>query len=340
MRAHLRLAWLVLRSLTWRRLWNALQVWASYRITRLVGRPVHWGLPIALGIEPTTACNLRCPQCVSGLRAFTRPTGRLKPEVFYGLIDELAPTTSKLILYFQGEPYLNPHLFELVRYATGRGLFVGTSTNAHFLTPQAAQATVQSGLQHLVVSVDGATQASYSQYRKEGELATVLEGIRNLVAAKRAAGASTPFVELQFIVFRHNEHEIGAMRALARELGVDKLALKTAQIYDTDGPGAELIPTQARYRRYTLTAAGFRLKAGTLNHCWKLWSGAEVTWDGRVLPCCFDKDARYLMGTYPEASFGAIWRGDAYRAFRRTLTQRRGAIDICQNCTEGTRVWA
>lgn len=338
--ANLRLLGLFLGTLTRRKLVNAGLVTLSYYLTRVLGRPVQWGLPIQLGLEPTTACNLRCPQCISGLRAFTRPTGRLKPEVFRGLLDELHPTLTKLILYFQGEPYLNPHFHEIVHYATQKGLFVGTSTNAHFLDPETAAATVASGLQHLVISLDGLTQETYATYRKEGDLEKVLWGTRNLIAAKRAAGSHTPFVELQFIVFRHNEHEIPALRKLAKELGVDKLALKTAQVYDLDGPGAALIPTNPKYSRYQLQAAGFRLKAPLLNHCWKLWSGAEVTWDGRVLPCCFDKDARHEMGRFPEASFREIWHSEAYHRFRRQLTQSRAEIDICRNCTEGTRIWA
>src|SRR5688572_6563129 len=95
------------RKLDFRRSANIFKVLGSYYYSRLTRNAVQWGKPISFSIEPTTSCNLRCPECPSGLRAFSRPTGMLQPEVFEKVVDELAPTTPYLILYFQGEPYLN-----------------------------------------------------------------------------------------------------------------------------------------------------------------------------------------------------------------------------------------
>lgn len=333
--------WLHARVLTPRRLWNALLVFASYGLARLSSRPVHWGRPISIGVEPTTACNLRCPQCPSGLRNFTRPTGRLKGGVIEALIGELHADTTYMVFYFQGEPYLNPHFTDLVRQATAQRLFVSTSTNGHFLHDAAAKSTVESGLSHLIVSVDGLTQQSYEQYRVEGDLATVIAGIENLVKWRRVLRSLTPLIELQFIAFAHNEHEVERVEAFGYGLGVDLVSIKTAQVYDyaDDTSGQALIPTREALRRYTQSAEGWRIKNPLLNHCWKLWHSAEVTWDGQVLPCCFDKDARYAMGRVPEQSFESIWRGGSYAAFRRQLMRGRREIDMCRNCTEGTSVW-
>ena len=342
LRAALLGLWLHLRALTPRRLANAAAVYASYLVARLTGRPVHWGYPISVGVEPTTACNLRCPQCPSGLRSFTRPTGRLRGGVLEAAVEQLHRHSTYLVFYFQGEPYLNPHFTDLVRQAAARGLFVSSSTNAHFLDDSACQATVASGLSHLIVSVDGLTQESYSRYRVEGELSTVIAGIRRLVAAKRAARALTPLIELQFIAFAHNEHELAQVEAFGYALGVDRVTIKSAQVYDyaTDAAGQALIPTREDLRRYTQANGQWQLKNPLLNHCWKLWSSAEITWDGQVLPCCFDKDAQHAMGRLPDQAFAAIWRGAAYGAFRAQLLRGRRHIAMCQNCTEGTRAWA
>jgi hypothetical protein len=116
------------------RVGNGLQVVASYVVSRLTGRARTWGLPVALAFEPTTSCNLRCPECPSGLRSFTRPTGMLPPELFKKTMDELASRLWYLIFYFQGEPYLHPEFLDLVEYASQKGLYTATSTNAHFLT--------------------------------------------------------------------------------------------------------------------------------------------------------------------------------------------------------------
>lgn len=339
MSARLREARILLSCLSFRRVWNIVQVWASYWLARLLQRPIQWGLPIGIGFEPTTACNLRCPQCPSGLRSFSRPTGRLKPEVYEKVIDELAPSLTYLLLYFQGEPYLNPHFLDLVAYARTKGLYTYTSTNGHFLDDANAKRTVESGLSHLIVSIDGTTQEAYSKYRIGGQLQAVTTGLENLIRWKAALKSATPFVELQFIVFAHNEHQIPEVKALGKQLGVDRVAIKTAQVYEADDPEG-LIPTEGQYSRYQKTAAGFQIKNKLLNHCWKLWSGAEITWDGRVLPCCFDKDAQHQLGQVPQEAFRSIWHSGKYKAFRQKLLRSRAQIDICQNCTEGTKVWA
>lgn len=328
-----------LSRLTVRRLWNAAKVLASYFITRWSRRPVQWGVPITLSIEPTTACNLRCPECPSGLRAFTRPTGNLRADFFRRVIDDLSRELVYLIFYFQGEPYINPEFLDMVRYAHARGLYTITSTNGHFLHDDNARRTVESGLDRLIISVDGATQEVYEQYRRGGKLETVLEGARNIVAWKRRLGSATPHLIFQVLVVRPNEHQIADLYALAHEIGVDEVKLKSAQVYDYQH-GHPLIPTIARYARYTRQADGtYRVKNRLLNHCWKLWHSCVVTWDGLLVPCCFDKDARHRLGNLHEGPFRDWWQGEAYRHFRLRLLQGRDQIDICTNCTEGCRVW-
>lgn len=307
-------------------------------------------MPISLGIEPTTACNLRCPQCICGQRAFTRPTGRMPLTNFKQIIDEVKTELIYLILYFQGEPYLNPEFLDMVAYANQAGIFTMTSTNGHFLTPTLAEQTVQSGLGKLIISLDGTTQASYEKYRIGGKYETVIQGIKNLVAAKKKLGSRKPFIELQFIVFAHNEHEIAEVKALSKTLQVNHLSLKTAQVYDYNENGAALIPINETYRRYKQDSDGNFIPMHKVpNRCKKLWQGAEISWDGRVLPCCFDKDAQHELGklndtdnlssTTRAQSFYTIWRKSTqYRAFRKQILQNRAATEMCRNCTEGVRV--
>lgn len=328
-----------MRSLSPRKVANLGRLYASYHLSRWFKRPIHWGLPAKIGMEPTTSCNLRCPECPSGLRSFTRPTGMLKPADFEAAIDQLAPHLVYLLLYFQGEPYLNPQFLDMAAYAAKKGIYTATSTNAHYLTPRNAEKTVRSGMQEVVVSIDGATQETYEQYRVGGKLEKVKEGVRNLIAARERLKARTPHVILQFLVVGPNEHELEDIKALGKELGVDKVVFKTAQIYDFE-QGSPLIPTNERYSRYRKGADGrYTLKNKLRNQCWKLWMGAEITWDGRVLPCCFDKDAQYVMGQLGNTDFRSIWRSAPYRDFRARILTGRKEIDICQNCSEGLQVF-
>lgn len=326
--------------LTWKRMQNAARILYSYRYSRWKGVPHINGLPISLSVEPTTSCNLRCPECPSGLRSFTRPTGMLRSEMFHRLMGELGPTLSWLTFYFQGEPYLHPEFTDLVAYASEKGVYTATSTNAHFLNEEAALRTVESGLDRLIISIDGTTQDTYRAYRVGGSLEKVLEGTRQLIRAKKALRSRTPHLIFQFLVVAPNEHQIPEVYQLARSLGVDQVVLKTAQIYDYEN-GSPLIPKQQRYSRYRQNDDGtWSIKNRLDNRCWKMWQSCVVTWDGKVVPCCFDKDAHHVMGDLSQQSFAEIWNGDAYNAFRRTLMKSRSEIEMCRNCTEGGRVFA
>ncbi len=328
-----------LRKQSPRRLWNAAGVVSSYYLSRLNGKPGQSGLPLSLSFEPTTSCNLRCPECPSGLRSFTRPTGMLPMDLYKKTIDELQGTLMYLLLYFQGEPYLHPNFPEMVAYASERNIYTATSTNAHFLSNDLARKTVESGLDRLIISIDGTTQETYHSYRVGGKLEKVLEGTRNIIYWKKKLQSSTPHLIFQFLVVKPNEHQIEEVKSLAKELGVDEIRLKTAQIYDYEG-GSPLIPDQQKYSRYRRLPNGkWTVKNSMENHCWKMWHSSVITWDGRVVPCCFDKDATHQMGSLQEKSFREIWQSKTYTNFRAAVMKGRSTIEICKNCTEGTKVW-
>lgn len=328
-----------LSKLSVKKVLNAFGIFASYYISHLTRKPILWGKPITISIEPTTNCNLGCPECPSGLKAFTRPTGNIEATNYKKLLDEINSTTVYCYFYFQGEPFMHPKFLELVQYATQRNLYTVTSTNAHFLTKRKALETVQSGLNRIIISIDGTTQEVYEKYRIAGDLNKVIQGTKNLVEAKRELKSNTPHIIIQFLVVRHNEHQIEEVKQLGKELGVDEVKFKTAQIYDYEN-GNPLIPKNEQYARYKKTESGkYLIKNKLENRCWKLWHSAEITWDGKVVPCCFDKDAKYEMGNVFTDSFSTIWNNKSYTSFRSRLLQGRKEIDICTNCSEGLKVW-
>ncbi len=310
---------------------NIFNVRKSYRTAQNTKDPVHPAFPQAISIEPTTACNLRCPECVSGLRAFTRPTGHIKEEVFRRIIDQLSDHLIYLTFYFQGEPYLVPHFHEMVAYAKSKGIYVATSTNAHFIDPEAILA---SGIDKIIISVDGANQESYQKYRIGGDLTKVLDNTKKLIKAR--GRKAKPFVDFQFVVFRHNEHEMKEAKSIARELGVDRVTFKSAQIYGSDDPN-NLLPASAKSRYEKDNEGNLHIKSAWSDKCWRMWSSCVFTWDGDIVPCCFDKDAKHKMGNIMDQDFSEIWNGPAYLNFRQQLLKSRSEIDICKNCTEGLK---
>lgn len=329
----------LLRRLTARRIWNLMLLGTGYAFSRLSRRPFQPGLPAAVALEPTTSCNLRCPECPSGLRSFTRPTGMLQQADFRRIIDDIAPHTFYLTFYFQGEPYLNRSFLDMVAYANEKGLYTATSTNGHYLTEEMARRTVESGLCRLIISLDGTTQDVYQQYRVGGSLDKVLEGARRVVSWKEKLRAPTPHIIFQFLVVRPNEHQVPDILRLAREIGVDEVKFKTAQVYDYEN-GHPLIPANPRYTRYRQRPDGrWEIKGRPGNHCWRMWHACVITWDGRVVPCCFDKDARHVLGHLNGVSLRDVWHSEAYQKFRQYILLTRREVDICTNCTEGARVW-
>jgi radical SAM protein with 4Fe4S-binding SPASM domain len=301
-------------------------------------KPVQFGKPMTVSIEPTTSCNLRCPECPSGMRSFSRATGDLDIDFFKGIIDQIQRELMYLIFYFQGEPYLNRHFTEMIKYASDKKIYTITSTNGHFLNDDNARKTIESGLDRLIISIDGTTQEVYESYRRGGSLEKALQGAKNINNWKKILKSRRPYLVFQFLVVKPNEHQIEELKILAKQYGVDKVSLKSAQIYDFEN-GNPLIPDNLGYSRYRKNSDGtYRIKNKLRNSCWKMWHSCVITWDGKVLPCCFDKDAQFILGDLKSHSFDQIWHDQKYHDFRYGILQNRKSNEMCRNCTEGTGV--
>ncbi len=329
----------ILKHLSIYRIWNLILLKKSYYLSRLTKRAVTWGKPFSLSIEPTTACNLGCPECPSGLKQFTRPTGKLDLALHEKMLNQVSKSVFYINYYFQGEPFLHPQFLELIRQAKKHKIYTATSTNAHFIDQQKAEEIIDSGLDRLIISIDGLTQETYENYRVHGNLAKVIEASKLLIAAKKEKKSATPHLIFQFLAVKPNEHEIPAIFTLGNELGIDEVRIKTAQVYDYKN-GNSLLPENEKYSRYARQSDGtYKLKHATGNHCWRMWSGSVITWDGKVVPCCFDKDAQHVLGSIDTADFQKIWKNKTYRNFRQAILTGRNQIDICQNCSEGAKVF-
>lgn len=325
-------------GLTRSKLFNVFLLGLSYYFSKLSKQSVQSGKPMTISIEPTTKCNLRCPECPSGLRSFSRPTGDLDIVFFKDILDQIHRELIYLIFYFQGEPYLNRHFPEMIKYASEKRIYTISSTNGHFLNDDNARQTIESGLDRLIISIDGTTQEVYQSYRRGGSLDMAIQGAKNIIKWKKMLRSHKPYLVVQFLVVKPNEHQIKQLKILAENLGVDKVSLKSAQIYDFEN-GNPLIPGNEKYSRYLKNTDGtYRIKNEMRNSCWKMWNSCVITWDGKVIPCCFDKDAQFIMGDLKNQSFDQIWSDQKYHNFRKHILMNRKSIEMCRNCTEGTRV--
>ena len=249
-------------------------------------------------------------------------------------MDQSKDTLTYMHLYFQGEPFLHPKFLDMIRYANGSGVFTATSTNAHYINEKNVDQIIDSGLKQMIVSMDGLSQEVYEDYRIGGSLEKVQKGLILLLRRKKERGKTFPRIILQFLVTGKNEHQIPDLKKWADKIGVDELQLKSTQIYGFES-GSELIPKNQDYSRYVPNGNGtWKLKKEIQNKCWRMWQGAVLTWDGRMLPCCFDKDGQHVMGKIQDNSMKDIWRNASYNTFRKQLLHDRTQIEICKNCTE------
>ena len=323
------------KTFTFKKACNALLLSLQYYISILLKKPKLSARPISLSIEPANICNLYCPECLTGSGKLLRKKGKILPDDFKRIIDQAYRDLCYLLLYFQGEPFLHPQLVDFICHAKSKGIFVASSTNGHFLSEANAIDIVRSGLDYLIISLDGVTQESYRKYRKGGDFNQVISGIKALVKAKKELKINYPLIELQFIAFQHNEQEIEQFRELGKKLDVDRTVIKSAQIYGLEQSSEILPPENSIHSRYKKNELGkFSPVKKKRKYCWRQWSGAVITWEGDMAPCCFDKEAKYSYGNLKEYCLHELWRSRQAEQFRKTFFQRQNLSEICKDCPE------
>ncbi len=226
----------------------------------------------------------------------------------------------------------------MIKRAVGRNIYTAISTNGHFLTTENVRGIIESGLDRLIISIDGTTQEVYEKYRVGGDLKTVISGIEKVVKWKKKLHSSKPFVIISFLALRTNEHQIKDVKKLGKKLGVDKVVIKTAQVKDMSCRN-DLVPTSEKLTRYKFVDGHYELKKKLTNRCWRVWSSPVITYNGKIVPCCFDKNAEHSMGELATTGFRGIWKGDRFRNFRERILNERITINICRNCTSGQNIF-
>lgn len=291
--------------------------------------------PWAASFEPTTHCNLRCPECPSGLRSFHRPTGNADMSLFSRWAEALSPTVIWLNFYFQGEPLLHPDLEKALGIARNHRFYTAISTNGHFLTEEHCRMLVKQKLGRLIISLDGFDQQSYAQYRKGGDYSRVIESIERIVQIKKELKSPYPYLIVQTLALRSNEDELPIRIREVYRMGVDAVLVKTAQFYHPEADSS-LMPRNDRWSRYREDGSGhFSVKSALPDHCSRFWGSVVITWDGRILPCCYDKDGDHTLGNLQQEDFSFVWNGERRKAFAQKLFTHRKGIDICRNCDQG-----
>lgn len=315
------------------RLMNAALCLVSFRLKllRLPNKPIH-----AI-FEMTNACNLRCPLCnTGGLQQHFRhiDKGLMRFAVFKAGIDKLSPQIQTVLLYTWGEPLLNKELYRCIEYAYHQGVDTVISSNMMLYDEKLGEKLIHSGLTKMIVSCDGLTQESYERYRRGGDLNTVTENVENLLALRRRHSSVYPKVEMQFIVFQHNEHEMADYRRFWEMKGVDAVNFirmsYMSQIGKAIAETEGYIPLNPDFQPYH--------PYGSMKQCSDLYFHVTIDWNGDWYTCCFPpgEDA-FRLGNIATDDFWRIWNGERYRYFRRLLRDQRVGDTwyetMCHDCT-------
>lgn len=290
------------------------------------------GYPFMLQIEPTTRCNLRCPLCPVGRDTLGRPKRDMTFPEFKGIIDDMRRWVMFLVLWDWGEPFANPELPQIIRYASQAGMQTVTSTNAHYLNDEDQVAAIlSSGLSTLIVAIDSIDDDDYRAYRVGGKLERAIGGLKKAVELKRAIGSRT-MINLRMVVMRQNENQIAQMRRMARELGADRFTVKTLNPSCGDvSMDSNLVPLNKKLRRFQYVGNTWE-RIPVKAPCDRVAIMSNIFSNGDVVPCCYDFDSSMKIGNVFETPFSRIWVSPEYRDARRRIHERRDELPRCSNC--------
>lgn len=332
---------IVLPNLNARRAWNLFKL--SRDRARL--RPHVTGRPHTIYLEVSSICNLRCPGCLSYDKTYH--AHMLPLDEFRKILDHYAPWMVDLELYGWGEPFLNRDIFEMIRYAKGKRLFVRTSSNFNAFKEGDHEKIVQSGLNQINASLDGTTQEVYGQYRVGASLDKALENLRKLIETRRQLGSLRPLIEWQFIVSKVNYSQIKDVRRLAAETGVDILRLdlpfSLTHINQTGNSEAEArwLAEDPAFRQWEGSDKGDA--AACMRECSYLWGALQVDAMGQVNPCPNRIGSKVQCGDAVGIPVRDMWNSAVFVEGRKMFAQNpSGPPEFdgpCRVCKEGLQPW-
>ncbi len=299
--------------------------------------------PVRMTIDTGNICNLKCPFCPTGIGRPTRSKNFLNYDCFKKVADEVKDYLYSVDLYNWGEPFLNPDIFRMIRYLKDSNIQVNLNSNLNTLKKEDMGRVVDSGLDELKVSIDGASQESYSKYRINGDFDIVMTNLKELIRIKKERHVNHPVVAWQFLIMRHNEGEMREARRLAKEIGVDEIEFRpmrtcmgvenlmkdALKIKALEG----WLPVDERYSRYDYK--NLRRKDTGLG-CLFLKTTMVINADGSVSPCCGVYDEKWDFGNVFKDGVMNVWNNARYQQARKAVAGRDGSDKslICSYCIE------
>lgn len=301
------------------------QFWSDYGYHH--GEILLRNRPAVFSIEGTNYCNIKCIMCPRGEPdVMSRPLGHMSNELLEKIIDEADFFTNPAWLHWFGEPLMNPQIFEQIATAKRKIPNLGISTNATLLSEANRRNLLNSEVDTIIIAIDGATKSVYERVRKSRRFTyeAVRSNVEAFLAEKKARGRNRPFVILSIISMEATEPDMELFRQNWIARGADEILFKPF----TNWAGQYGAEDLATVRDQAM------LKMPRLHPCKTLWQNFVIAWDGRVVPCCYDYDAKMVLGNLKVQTLGEIWNGPAYVELRRAELAGRNNSPLCINCTQ------
>lgn len=304
------------------------------RKTVLRGRPYYYNIDIC------NVCNLRCPLCPTGIKKLGRPQSAMNFDEYRRILNKVKRYALVISLYNNGEPFLNRDIFDIIEHTAGNNIATNISSNFLWPTSVDPKEIVRSGLEYITISLDGVSKETYEQYRVRGDFKEAVENLKSLLAARKALNSATPFVEWQFLVFKHNEHELARARELAVQWGVDLFRpaspiIVTPEMMHDKALREKWMPENPLYwerNPAVIEERGFLYD----RTCYFLYRYMAISPGGGVSPCCFAFKKRDDFGNILDSSVDEIWNNKQYRSARMLFSKRprleKRVGVICNTC--------
>jgi|SoiMethySBSTD1v2_1073268.scaffolds.fasta_scaffold407616_2 MoaA/NifB/PqqE/SkfB family radical SAM enzyme len=317
----------------------------NYADRKLRAKPKVGAMPYAILVEPTTACQLKCPLCPVGNGMLERPPVFLEMELYKKVVDELAPYLYTMNFNGSGEPLLHPKIVEMIEHGAAKGLWMDVFTNFQLLRNDIIDALPGSGLNRILISLDGTDKETYESYRIRGSFERIVQNIRRLVEKRDATPKSRLVIDIQFVAMKQNEHQIEDIQRLVKELGADSLIIKRTFLFQGTGdtqktlsylPESEALSLYKKDQLRPDDAKNpIEWKGAEHKICELLWTSSVLLADGRVSPCCFDYHGWVILGDANQRTMHEIWNGPEYQAFRALVSADWRKVKLCTSMLGG-----
>ena len=275
---------------------------------------------LMVSIEPSNTCNARCVMCPYS--KMTRPKTVMPMELFKKIVDDCHKEgVSNFNLNFYNEPFLDPFVFDRIKYLKSKEIKVKLFSNGSVVDKEKADKILESGLDEINFSLDSCDKETYESIRKGLNFETVVKNVSYLFEEKKRRGLLLPKIKAIFVRQKSNKAEIGHYENFWKNK-VDKIVFS---FDDNRNETSEFLIGKSK------KLAPFP--------CKKLWTEINVMSNGKVALCCIDSDGKELLGDFNSQSLREIWENEKFKEIRKKhLDYRANFISLCKLCAHPYRM--